>query len=173
MIGRAKATPSGPLFTAIFWLACATPLFAQTSPAVSENNAAESSVTVARKAAGPRPSSELLGRSLGLSAGILALGGAILLANRILIRRSPGRPTGQKAENLTDRGEVVQRIRLSGKQMLHVVQFGENMLLIGTGADDAPRLLTQWSALAEAGEVADEISGVNLLTIPRAEEPAA
>lgn len=173
MIGRAKATPTGPLFAAIFWLAGAMPLFAQTTPAEAENGNAQPSATVARKAAGPKPSSELLGRSLGLSAGILALGGAILLANRILVRRSPSRLTGQNAENLLDRGEVVQRIRLSGKQTLHVVQFGENVLLIGTGADDAPRLLTQWAAPAEPSELAEGISAVDVLPIQRAQEPAA
>ncbi|MFM7591995.1 MAG: flagellar biosynthetic protein FliO [Isosphaeraceae bacterium] len=173
MIGRARRTQFGLISAAIFWLAGAMSLQAQTPKAAAEQAGGGVVAAASRKAVGPRPSSELLGRSLGLSAGILALGGAVLLANRILVRRPPGRLTGQRTENVTDRGEVVQRIRLTGKQTLHVVQFGESVLLIGTGADDTPQLLTQWSAVAEPGELAGEASAMGVLPIRRAEEPAA
>lgn len=93
----------------------------------------------------PRPATELLGRSLGLTAGVLAVGAVLLMASRkytsrLLPEQGLG-PTHAAAQ----RPRVTGRVRLTPRQTVHVLAIGQRVLVLGTGPQGAPELLTEWS----------------------------
>lgn len=93
----------------------------------------------------PRPATELLGRSLGLTAGVLAVGAVLLVASRkytsrLLPEQGLG-PTHAAAQ----RPRVTGRVRLTPRQTVHVLAIGQRVLVLGTGPQGAPELLTEWS----------------------------
>lgn len=110
--------------------------------------------TAGRPATGspPLPSpgrpSELLGRSLSLSAVILATGGVVLLLGRRFQAKGLRLAAqGSAPAHLAHKPRITSRVRLTNRQMVHVMQLGDRVLVLGTGSQDAPVLLAQWNAL--------------------------
>lgn len=94
--------------------------------------------------------SEMMSRSLGYSAGIIATGGLILLLTRRFAMPGTGFAQGYAIPNEDNKPRITSRIRLTNRQMVHVMQMGDRVLVLGTGAHDAPVLLAQWpSSYAE------------------------
>lgn len=100
----------------------------------------------------PRPATELLGRSLGLTAAILAVGGVALAASRKI---SPNLiPDKYLKQTLLEheRPRVTGRVRLTPRQTVHTVSIGDRILVLGTGPQGAPELLTEWVVEKDAPE---------------------
>jgi flagellar biogenesis protein FliO len=97
-----------------------------------------------------KPASALISQSLGLSASILAIGAVLLIAGRHYQSRliKSGRPG--PVNDLSDRPQVTGRIRLTPRQSVHVVRVGGRVLVLGTGPQGSPELLTEWHADLES-----------------------
>lgn len=105
---------------------------AQRSPAVTKSQATERT---------PRPSSAMLERSLGWSAGVLALG-----AVAVIVSRKFARPAGSIGDDPGERARVMSRVQLTPRQAVHVVRIGQRTLVIGTGPQGSPVALAEWSS---------------------------
>ena len=92
-------------------------------------------------AGAPRPSSAMLERSLGWSAGVLAIG-----AVAVIVSRKMARPAGSIGDVPGDRARVMSRVQLTPRQAVHVVRIGQRTLVIGTGAQGSPVALAEWSS---------------------------
>lgn len=95
----------------------------------------------------PGRPSEMLGRSLSLSAVILATGGVVLLLGRRFQAKGLRLAQGSAPAHLAHKPRITSRVRLTNRQMVHVMQLGDRVLVLGTGSQDAPVLLAQWNAL--------------------------
>lgn len=122
----------------------------------SAEEPAKPSPARAMMAAQPRPATELLGRSLGLTAAILAVGGVVLAASRkISPNFIPDRYLKHTfAEHQHPR--VTGRVRLTPRQTVHTVSIGDRVLVLGTGPQGAPELLTEWVVEKETPEADQE-----------------
>lgn len=77
----------------------------------------------------------------GIALALAAFGGASLAARRAM----PGRTAGPLA--------IVGRLHLSPKHAVYVVRAGEQMLVVGTGAQGPPALLGEWTEAAAASDM--------------------
>ena len=142
------------------------------SPVIAQDPPARRAIAPAMK-----PASELIGQSLGLSAFILAIGAVLLIAGRRYQSRlaRSGRP-GTVA-GASDRPQVTGRIRLTPRQSVHVVRVGGRVLVLGTGPQGSPELLTEWQADSDSEDLTNldlsDTSPVQPLTILPESEAAA
>ncbi len=117
---------------------------------VSSASAQQEAAGTLRRASTPavmKPASELVGQSLGLSASILALGAVLLVASRLYQGRlRNSRWPGQASPASTDRPQVTGRVRLTPRQSVHVLRIGNRVLVLGTGSQGSPELLSEWQA---------------------------
>ena len=122
---------------------------------------------LAKKPVFARPSSVLLGRSLGMSAGILGIGGVILLVHRLISRNPQGRSLQRMNVNELTRGEVLQRIMLNSRQSVYVLRIGGRVMVVGTGSQDAPQLLSEWPVEDTTGDQSAETDDLSDQELPR------
>ena len=125
------------------------------SPAVPKTLANERT-SRGSTAGNPRPSSAMLERSLGWSAGVLAIG-----AVAVIISRKFARPAGSIGEATGERARIMSRVQLTSRQAVHVVRIGQRTLVIGTGPQGSPVALAEWMsdpAKADATEFTARLS---------------
>ena len=107
-----------------------------------------------------RPATELLGRSLGLTAGVLAIGAvALVLSRKYSSKLLSEHALGQKTSH-GQRPRITGRVRLTPRQTVHVLNIGQRVLVIGTGPQGAPELLTEWAVDPDESQefITDELS---------------
>lgn len=129
-----------PYLFAIATLLLACPSVLAQSPTVTKAQGADKP-TRGSAAGAPRPSSAMLERSLGWSAGVLAIG-----AVAVIVSRKVARPAGTIGEASDDRARVMSRVQLTPRQAVHVVRIGQRTLVIGTGPQGSPVALAEWSS---------------------------
>jgi len=152
-------------FVAVLCAISTSPVIAQDAPARRIN------------APSTKPASELIGQSLGLSASILAIGAVLLIAGRHYQSRLVQSGRLSPVSGHSDRPQVTGRIRLTPRQSVHVVRVGGRVLVLGTGPQGSPELLTEWQADSESQSLMDQqlnhIDTIPSLTILPDSEAAA
>lgn len=141
-------------------------------PVIAQDPPARRTIAPAMK-----PASELIGQSLGLSASILAIGAVLLIAGRHYQSRMTRSGRLGAIAGPSDRPQVTGRIRLTPRQSVHVVRVGGRVLVLGTGPQGSPELLTEWQADAESQDLTiQELSDTNpaqsLAILPESEAAA-
>ena len=141
MIGSTPVRLRRCLFVVVLCALSTSPLIAQDPPA--------------RRISAPamKPATELIGQSLGLSASILAIGAVLLIAGRHYQSRLVQSGRLGPVAGLSDRPQVTGRIRLTPRQSVHVVRVGGRVLVLGTGPQGSPELLTEWQADSESQDL--------------------
>lgn len=129
-----------PYLFVIATLLLACPSTLAQSPAVTKAQGVDKS-TRSSAAGAPRPSSAMLERSLGWSAGVLAIG-----AVAVIVSRKIARPDGTTGDAPGERARVMSRVQLTPRQAVHVVRIGQRTLIIGTGPQGSPVALAEWSS---------------------------
>lgn len=141
MIGYAKI-PSLTLTACLAAALACTDVAAQNEPQTSgTRRTSEKARTSVSSTMPNRPTALLMERSMGWTSAILAVGAVVLIASKRM-RRS----IGADFCNPEDTPRVLSRVRLTPKQAIHVVRIKDRILLIGTGAQDTPKLLSEWAA---------------------------
>lgn len=165
MIGSTPVRLRRCLFVVVLCALSTSPLIAQDPPARRINTPAM------------KPATELIGQSLGLSASILAIGAVLLIAGRHYQSRLVQSGRLSPVSGHSDRPQVTGRIRLTPRQSVHVVRVGGRVLVLGTGPQGSPELLTEWQADPESqGSIDHDLSRIDpfpALTILPDSEAAA
>lgn len=93
----------------------------------------------------PRPATELLGRSLGLTAAVLTIGAVVLIFSRKYASNLLSNSMLNEKLIVDERPRITGRVRLTPRQTVHVLAIGQRVLVLGTGPQGAPELLTEWT----------------------------
>jgi flagellar biogenesis protein FliO len=69
--------------------------------------------------------------------------------------------------NELTRGEVLQRIMLNSRQSVYVLRIGGRVMVVGTGSQDAPQLLSEWPFEDTTGDQSAETDDLSDQELPR------
>ncbi|MFM1802863.1 MAG: hypothetical protein RJA81_2215 [Planctomycetota bacterium] len=98
-----------------------------------------------------------LAKSVGLSAAVLVIGGVVILIGRKAAELKVAKRVSGNFAFDEHKPKITGRLRLTNRQMIHLMEVGERVLVLGTGESGAPVLLTQWqSGQQSANSTADQ-----------------
>lgn len=102
-----------------------------------------------------------LAKSVGLSAAVLVIGGVVILMGRKAAELKVAKRVSGNFAIDEHKPKITGRLRLTNRQMIHLMEVGERVLVLGTGETGAPVLLTQWQSGQTSANSTTDQSGLS------------